>query len=130
MLYIFLYLIVDKSRWHPPHLIPKIDPFRERLALIYWTRSANQGNVDSRVKMGDYYFKGFGTEVNYEKAAACYQVAAEVELSAMAMWNLGWMHENGIGVAKVCIVLLFFIFNTLIYNIYFHIGFSSREKMV
>ncbi|RGB40885.1 hypothetical protein C1646_636746 [Rhizophagus diaphanus] len=90
----------DKSRWHPPHLIPKIDPFRERLALIYWTRSANQGNVDSRVKMGDYYFKGFGTEVNYEKAAACYRVAAEVELSAMAMWNLGWMHENGIGVAK------------------------------
>ncbi|RIA90942.1 hypothetical protein C1645_737487 [Glomus cerebriforme] len=90
----------DKSRWHPPHLIPKLDPFREKLALIYWTRSANQGNVDSRVKMGDYYFKGFGTEINYEKAAACYQVAAEAELSAMAMWNLGWMHENGIGVAR------------------------------
>ena len=54
--------------------------------------------------MGDYHFKGFGTEVNYEKAAACYQVAAEAELSAMAMWNLGWMHENGIGVARVCIM--------------------------
>ncbi|CAG8547892.1 7042_t:CDS:10, partial [Funneliformis caledonium] len=90
----------DKSRWHPPHLVPKVDTFREKLALIYWTRSANQGNVDSRVKMGDYYFKGFGTEVNYVKAAACYQVAAEAESSAMAMWNLGWMHENGIGVAR------------------------------
>lgn len=52
--------------------------------------------------MGDYYFKGFGAKADYEKAAACYQVAAESEYSAMAMWTLGWMHENGIGVAKVC----------------------------
>ncbi|CAG8579331.1 22927_t:CDS:10 [Dentiscutata erythropus] len=90
----------DKSWWHLPHLVPKPDPSRDRLALLYWTRSANQGNVDARVKMGDYYFKGFGTEVDYEKAAACYQVAAEADFSAMAMWNLGWMHEYGIGIAQ------------------------------
>ncbi|CAG8446748.1 2881_t:CDS:10 [Ambispora leptoticha] len=90
----------DKARWQLPHVTPKPDPDRERLALIYWTRSANQGNVDSRLKMGDYYFKGFGTDVDYEKAAACYQVAAEFESSSMAMWNLGWMHENGIGVSR------------------------------
>ncbi|KAG0315369.1 ERAD-associated protein, partial [Dissophora globulifera] len=70
------------------------------MALVYWTRSANQGDVDARVKMGDYYFSGIGTAVDYKKATACYQVAAEVESSAMAMWNLGWMHENGVGVAK------------------------------
>ncbi|KAF8984394.1 ERAD-associated protein [Entomortierella lignicola] len=70
------------------------------MALVYWTRSANLGDVDARVKMGDYYFAGIGTEVDYKKATACYQVAAEVEHSAMAMWNLGWMHENGVGVAK------------------------------
>ncbi|CAG8433326.1 13061_t:CDS:10 [Ambispora gerdemannii] len=90
----------DKARWQLPHVTPKPDPDREKLALIYWTRSANQGNVDSRLKMGDYYFKGFGTDVDYEKAAACYQVAAEFESSSMAMWNLGWMHENGIGVSR------------------------------
>jgi len=73
------------------------------MALVYWTRSANQGDVDARVKMGDYYFNGIGTEVDHKKATACYQVAAEVELSAMAMWNLGWMHENGVGVTKVTI---------------------------
>ncbi|KAG0204307.1 ERAD-associated protein, partial [Mortierella sp. GBA30] len=71
-----------------------------QMALVYWTRSANQGDVDARVKMGDYYFKGIGTEVDFQKATACYQVAADYELSAMAMWNLGWMHENGVGVAK------------------------------
>ncbi|KAG0260867.1 ERAD-associated protein [Mortierella polycephala] len=70
------------------------------MALVYWTRSANQGDVDARVKMGDYYFTGIGAEVDFKKATACYQVAAEVELSAMAMWNLGWMHENGVGAAK------------------------------
>ncbi|CAH1763166.1 9251_t:CDS:10, partial [Entrophospora sp. SA101] len=90
----------DKSMWHLTHSTPEFDPIQDKLALIYWTRSANQGNVDSRVKMGDYYFKGFGTEADYEKAAACYQVAAEIDFSAMAMWNIGWMYENGIGFPK------------------------------
>jgi TPR repeat protein len=57
--------------------------------------------------MGDYYFAGVGGEgetagqPQWEKAAACYQSAATTRISAMAMWNLGWMHENGKGVAKV-----------------------------
>ncbi|KAH9863631.1 hypothetical protein J1614_009563 [Plenodomus biglobosus] len=68
------------------------------LALIYWTRSAEQKNVDSMVKMGDYYLHGLGTPPDQEKAAACYQAAAETMQSAQALWNLGWMHENGIGI--------------------------------
>ena len=87
-------------------------------ALIYWTRSAKQANVDSLVKMGDYYLSGLGSSTsssapphasphediaasNYttepEKAAACYSAAAETQMSAQAYWNLGWMHENGLG---------------------------------
>ncbi|KAI8373500.1 hypothetical protein EDC96DRAFT_499589 [Choanephora cucurbitarum] len=69
-------------------------------AFIYWTRSANQNNVDARVKMGDYYFKGIGTTVDYEKAVSCYRLAAEMQGSPLAFWNLGWMYENGVGVAK------------------------------
>ncbi|KAK0252333.1 hypothetical protein B0A54_14133 [Friedmanniomyces endolithicus] len=68
------------------------------LALIYWTRSAKQQNIDSLVKMGDYYLSGLGSLASAENAAACYQAAAESLLSAQAMWNLGWMHENGIGI--------------------------------
>ena len=41
------------------------------LALIYWTRSAEQKNVDSMVKMGDYYLHGLGTSIDEEKAAVC-----------------------------------------------------------
>lgn len=72
------------------------------LALVYWTRSAKQSNIDSMVKMGDYYLGGYGVEADMEKAATCYQTAQEMQQSgqqsAQAMWNLGWMHENGIGV--------------------------------
>ncbi|KAK8187247.1 hypothetical protein HDK77DRAFT_282636 [Phyllosticta capitalensis] len=67
------------------------------LALIFWTRSAKQSNIDSMVKMGDYYLDGLGTSPDQDKAAACYQAAAETMQSAQALWNLGWMHENGIG---------------------------------
>lgn len=70
------------------------------LALIYWTRSAKQSNIDSMVKMGDYYLGGFGTDLDKERAAMCYQTAAEFQQSAQALWNLGWMHENGVGVEQ------------------------------
>ncbi|KAI1077648.1 HCP-like protein [Whalleya microplaca] len=67
------------------------------LALIYWTRSAIQSNIDSLVKMGDYYLDGIGHEVALDKAAQCYMGASEYFQSAQALYNLGWMHENGIG---------------------------------
>ncbi|KAH0564943.1 hypothetical protein GP486_001663 [Trichoglossum hirsutum] len=70
------------------------------LALLYWGRSAKQLNIDSMVKMGDYYLGGIGTEADPEKAASCYQAASEYQQSAQALWNLGWMHENGIGVEQ------------------------------
>ncbi|KKZ67206.1 hypothetical protein EMCG_07104 [[Emmonsia] crescens] len=65
------------------------------LALIYWTRSARQANIDSLVKMGDYYFHGYGAPPDLDKAFTCYHSAAEGYHSAQAFWNLGWMHENG-----------------------------------
>ncbi|GFN14286.1 ERAD-associated protein [Aspergillus tubingensis] len=68
------------------------------LALIYWTRSAKQANIDSLLKMGDYYLTGMGIAADAEKASTCYHTAAEVHYSAQAYWNLGWMHENGVAV--------------------------------
>lgn len=70
------------------------------LALIYWTRSAKQANIDALIKMGDYYLAGFGAVADAEKASTCYHTAAEAHHSAQAYWNLGWMHENGIAVEQ------------------------------
>lgn len=70
------------------------------LALVYWTRSAKQANIDSLVKMGDYYLAGYGTAADADKASTCYHNAAEAHRSAQAYWNLGWMHENGVALAQ------------------------------
>lgn len=70
------------------------------LALIYWTRSARQSNIDSLLKMGDYYLGGLGIPADPEKASTCYHTAAEGHHSAQAYWNLGWMHENGVAVEQ------------------------------
>lgn len=73
-------------------------------ALMYWTRSAAQGDVDAMVKLGDFYYHGWGIDepatLRYEKAAGYYQAAIDSH-SAIAMWNVGWMYENGIGVPQV-----------------------------
>lgn len=71
-----------------------------KLALVQWTRSSRQSNVDSLVKMGDYYFHGIGTEADIAKAVQCYTGASDYAQSAQALFNLGWMHENGIGLTQ------------------------------
>lgn len=70
------------------------------LALIEWTRSSRQSNVDALVKMGDYYFYGIGVEKDLAKAVQCYTGASDYQQSAQAMFNLGWMHENGVGLTQ------------------------------
>ena len=77
-----------------------------RLALTQWTRAAAQRNIDALVKVGDYYYHGLGVsdeseQSRLEKAARYYQSASDTQMSALAMWNLGWMYENGVGVAQV-----------------------------
>ena len=79
-----------------------------RLALTQWTRAAAQRNIDALVKVGDYYYHGLGVsdepeQSRLEKAARYYQSASDTQMSALAMWNLGWMYENGIGVPQVYI---------------------------
>jgi SEL1 protein len=93
----------DKKHLTLPNYDIKHDNMTDRVALTFWTRSAAQDNVDALVKMGDYYLKGLGVPSGIpqpEKAAACYASAANTHVSSIAMHNLGWMHENGIGVSQ------------------------------
>ena len=87
-------------------------PFRSsnntaHLALTQWIRAASQRNIDALVKVGDYYYRGLGLpeeaeKTRYEKAARYYRSASDTQMSALAMWNLGWMYENGMGVPQAC----------------------------
>ncbi|CAH2007378.1 unnamed protein product [Acanthoscelides obtectus] len=69
-------------------------------ALLYWGRAAVQGYSAAQVKLGDYYYYGLGTPVDYEVAAAHYQLASEQQHNAQAMFNLGYMHERGLGMQR------------------------------
>ncbi|CAN6671714.1 hypothetical protein TRVA0_045S00232 [Trichomonascus vanleenenianus] len=70
-------------------------------ALVYYTRAARQGNADARIKMGDIYYYGRGVNVSYEQAAQCYtNIADRMQGMGLALFNMGYMYEHGIGVSK------------------------------
>ncbi|KAJ3324954.1 ERAD-associated protein [Boothiomyces sp. JEL0866] len=100
-------------------------------AIVLYHRAANQGHVDSRVRVGDLYYYGFGTNgtldddltfkgprlshviakqihknipmaPDFAQAVLHYSAAAEGEFShsSIAMFNLGYMYEHGMGVEK------------------------------
>jgi len=69
-------------------------------ALVYWSRAAAQGYSAARVRLGDYYYYGWGTHVDYETAASHYRIASEQQNNAQAMFNLGYMHELGLGMRR------------------------------
>lgn len=55
----------------------------------------------ARVKLGDYYYYGYGTEQDLELAAEQYRLASDRMSNPQAMFNLGYMYENGIGLQQV-----------------------------
>ncbi|EDW98183.1 protein sel-1 homolog 1 [Drosophila yakuba] len=69
-------------------------------AFYYWKRAAGQGYSAAQVKLGDYYYYGWGTSEDFETAAALYRKASEQQYNAQAMFNLGYMHEQGLGMKK------------------------------
>ena len=70
-----------------------------------WPRALiPQGYSTARLKIGDYYYYGLGTEVDYQVAVNQYQIASE-QMVPQAIFNLGYMHEHGLGLQMVrCVV--------------------------
>ncbi|XP_071558269.1 protein sel-1 homolog 1 isoform X2 [Temnothorax nylanderi] len=69
-------------------------------ALALWARAAAQGYSAAQVKLGDAHYYGRGTKIDYEAAAGHYRSASDQQHNAQAMFNLGYMHERGLGLAK------------------------------
>ena len=69
-------------------------------SLMNFNRAADQGLSQSRVKIGDYNFYGFGTEQDFETASEHYRIAAEEGGNGQAFFNLGWMHQHGMGLER------------------------------
>jgi len=69
-------------------------------ALQYLGRAAAQGYAPARVRLGDYFYYGWGTDVDFSAAAVHYRIASDQLHSAQAMFNLGFMHEQGLGMKQ------------------------------
>lgn len=69
-------------------------------ALMNFNRAADQGLSSSRVKVGDYSYYGLGTSQDMLRAGQHYRTAAEEGGSSQAFFNLGWMHQHGLGLDK------------------------------
>lgn len=88
------YLLYARANMLSPQPVVSLD--RYNASLNYYARSAGQGNVDSQLVLGDLYFYA----KDYENAAQVYQSAANRH-SCQARFNMGYMHEHGLGgVAK------------------------------
>merc|ERR1712117_905555 len=56
--------------------------------------------MGARVRLGDYYYYGWGTDRDFETAALHYRIASDQQNNAQAMFNLGYMHELGHGMRQ------------------------------
>ncbi|KAG6551776.1 hypothetical protein Mapa_006593 [Marchantia paleacea] len=69
---------------------------RHQRAHALWRYASEQGNQHAALLIGDAYYYGRGTEKDLDRAAEAYNLA-RVQQNAQAMFNLGYMHEHGVG---------------------------------
>ncbi|XP_059640930.1 ERAD-associated E3 ubiquitin-protein ligase component HRD3A [Cornus florida] len=72
------------------------DVERHQRAHSLWWQASEQGNEHAALLIGDAYYYGRGTEIDYDRAAEAY-MHAKSQSNAQAMFNLGYMHEHGQG---------------------------------
>eukprot|EP00761_Pharyngomonas_kirbyi_P008778 gb/GECH01008790.1/.p1 GENE.gb/GECH01008790.1/~~gb/GECH01008790.1/.p1 ORF type:complete len:704 (+),score=167.66 gb/GECH01008790.1/:1-2112(+) len=68
-------------------------------ALHWYMHSAQQGHIQSFVKVGDSFYYGKGIEINYGKSIKYYRRAADLN-HPQASFNLGYMYQYGKGLAQ------------------------------
>lgn len=69
----------------------------QKLALRSFALASDQGHVDSLRSIGDYHYYGMAGAKPEYAAAAKYYLKAHALGNAQAMFNLGYMHEYGLG---------------------------------
>lgn len=70
-----------------------------KTALKIWLPSAEAGNTEAQVNVGEIFERGLGGEPNYQAAIIWYTKAAEAG-NSRAQFNLGTLYEQGLGVEK------------------------------
>ena len=71
----------------------------EKEAVIWYGKSAAQGNAAAQYNLGVLYENGRGTHIDYAKANEWYRKAS-VQGDALAIGNLGMLYVRGQGVKE------------------------------
>jgi hypothetical protein len=70
-----------------------------KTALGVWMQAAQSGDPEAQTNVAEIYERGLGGPPNYESAAQWYQKAADQKYSR-ALFNLGTLYEQGLGVEQ------------------------------
>jgi len=76
-----------------------------KTSLQVWMPTAELGDADAQVNVGEIFEKGAGGNPNYEAAIIWYNKAA-LQGNKRAQFNLGTLYEQGLGVEKDSIAAL------------------------
>jgi uncharacterized glyoxalase superfamily protein PhnB len=76
-----------------------------KTSLNVWMPTAEQGDADAQVNVGEIFEKGAGGTPNYQAALIWYNKAAE-QGNKRAQFNLGTLYEQGLGVEKDAVAAL------------------------
>lgn len=83
-----------------PHPGMRTTPALQRRVLRMRTRSTVYVNGAAELSLGDAHFYGHGgLNVSFARAAERYQAACNLRVP-QACWNMGYMHEYGLGVTR------------------------------
>lgn len=66
-------------------------------SLPWLEAAASGGNIYAWYSLGKYYYHGYGVSQDYKEALHCFE---QSENHAYAVWELGWMYQNGIGCTR------------------------------
>eukprot|EP01103_Thecamoeba_quadrilineata_P012454 TRINITY_DN3213_c0_g1_i2.p1 TRINITY_DN3213_c0_g1~~TRINITY_DN3213_c0_g1_i2.p1 ORF type:complete len:323 (-),score=59.99 TRINITY_DN3213_c0_g1_i2:34-1002(-) len=78
----------------------KDDLSRYRSAFRYYSMSSDQQSSSSHLKLGDFYYYGLGDlGSDFRKSVYHFRQASDLR-HAQASFNLGYMHEHGLGLPK------------------------------
>jgi TPR repeat protein len=70
-----------------------------RQALLWYSKSANQGFAPAETQLGNMYQHKWGVPRDYKRALAYYRSAAK-QGYALAEYDLGAMFQDGVGVKR------------------------------
>jgi TPR repeat protein len=92
-------LAQNNAAWMLQHMYGYHGYRADDLATYMYKISAAQGNHDALVPLGDAYWYGKGIDVDLRKAGSLYTAASKIN-HPRALFNLGYMHQYGLGMPK------------------------------